>query len=307
MNIDNVHPQLRRIYRLYPALPLYIPAFLKFVKWAWRFHRNPKSVLGVNIEERKLGNAGVRIYRPEGTLSGAGMLWVHGGGYMIASALVNDRDCARYARDLNLVVVSVEYRLAPEYPFPCASDDCFDVWRWFQDHATELGVDPERIVIAGESAGAGLAAGLVQRIHDQGDGQPVAQLLIAPMIDDRTAIRGELDPVKHRLWTNKLNRVGWSCYLGCAPGAGELPPYAAPARREDLSGLPPAWIGVGDIDLFCEESRRYAQRLRDAGVSCEFTLVSGAPHGFEVLAPNAPITRDFLASSDRFLQRVLRL
>jgi len=118
----------------------------------------------VAIVDQGLNCAGVRIYRPEGELSGAGMLWIHGGGYVVSNVAINDRECARYARDLKITVVSVSYRLAPEHPFPCAMDDCFEAWQWILSNVGDLGVSPDRIVISGQSAGGGLAAGLVQRV-----------------------------------------------------------------------------------------------------------------------------------------------
>ena len=127
------------------------------------------------------------------------------------------------------------------------------------------------------------------------------------MLDDRTAARSELDAVKNRMWNNKNNRAGWTCYLGQAPGLADVPAYAAPARREDLSGLPPTWLGVGDVDLFYQEDIKYAERLKEAGVSCELKIVPGAPHAFETLVPTAPLSIDFMASHYAFIQQVLHI
>jgi acetyl esterase/lipase len=222
------------------------------------------------------------------------LLWIHGGGFVIGTASQDNAFCAVTARDLGIVVVAAGYRLAPENPFPAALDDVACAWQWLQHSAEALGADPGRIAIGGQSAGGGLAACLVQRIHDAGGVQPAAQWLFCPMLDDRTAARGELDRVGHFLWNNSLNRTGWSAYLGTGPGGSAPPEYAVAARRTDLRGLPPAWIGVGDIDLFCEEDRDYARRLRDAGVECAFDLVKGAPHGFETFAPKAAVTQRYL-------------
>ncbi len=305
MNIDQVNPQLRKTFARIPPVPFHNRFFLRVCNMLMRFQHKPGSMFGVSIREERSGDAGIRIYTPEGELSGAGLVWIHGGGYVIGTAAINDRECARYARDLNMIVVSVDYRLAPQHPFPAALDDCFAAWQWFQQHAPGLGVDPERIAVSGQSAGGGLAATLAQRVHDAGGVQPAGQALFCPMLDDRTAARTELDAVKHRMWSNRNNRGGWSYYLGQPPGAPELPPYAAASRRRDLSGLPTAWIGVGDIDLFCEENRRYAARLQEAGVECELEIAPGAPHGFESVAPDAPVTRALLESNYRFLRKVL--
>ena len=208
----------------------------------------------------------MRLYRPEQGLSGAGLLWIHGGGMITGNAATNDRECAAFARELGIVVVSVEYRLAPKHPFPAALDDCHAAWQWMLSAAGELGIDPARIAISGQSAGGGLAASLALRIRDAGGLQPAAQALMCPMLDDRTGARRELDAIDHRVWNNRSNRAAWSWYLGLPPGSSEVPAHAAAARCANLRGLPPAWIGVGEVDLFLEEDRRYARAAdRSAG------------------------------------------
>ncbi|HEX7856557.1 MAG TPA: alpha/beta hydrolase [Sphingobium sp.] len=251
---------------------------------------------------------GLRIYDPGGRNGGGGaLLWIHGGGYIIGSPKQDDPFLIATARELGLLIVSVDYRLAPEHPFPAPLDDCHDAWTWMQAQALVLGIDPLRIAIGGQSAGGGLAAALVQRIYDEGGAQPAAQWLFCPMLDDRTAARTELDGIGHRLWSNRNNRSGWSCYLGQEPGAAELPPYAAPARREKMTGMATTWIGVGDIDLFHQEDRAYADRLREAGVAVEFVEVPGAPHGFEAWAPNTLITKKYLSDARGWLRAALDL
>ncbi len=237
----------------------------------------------------------------QGVESGA-LLWIHGGGYVIGGPKQDDGFCIEVARELGIMVVSVDYRLAPEHAFPAPLDDCNDAWTWMQAQAVALGIDPARIAIGGQSAGGGLAAALVQRVHDEGGPQPVAQWLFCPMIDDRTAKRGDLDRIGHRVWSNRNNRTAWSAYLGRAPGAADLPPYAAAARREDVSGLPPAWIGVGDIDLFHDEDRLYAERLDVAGVDVTFVSVAGAPHGFEAWAAATDLAQAYLAGARAWLR-----
>ena len=307
MKIDKVHPQLRKNVRRFPPIPLYNSIVLAIFRRLMRLQPKAKKMFGVSITERRHNNAHLRIYRPAGDLSGAGMLWIHGGGYVIGSNSMNDQDCSRYARDLKIVVISAGYRLAPEYPFPCALDDCFEAWQWLQSNARDLGIASDRIVISGQSAGGGLAAGLAQRILDEGGIQPAGQALFYPMIDDRTAARRELDAINHRVWNNKNNRFGWASYLGHSPGMSEVAQYAVPARRDNLSGLPATWIGVGDLDLFYEENRLYAPRLSEAGVSCQLKVVTGAPHYFEALVPNAPISQEFMESYYQFLREVLKL
>lgn len=238
-------------------------------------------VAGVTITERREGELRVRIYRADGAGDAPGLLWVHGGGLVIGAAKQDDRLCAGTAGELGMTVVSIEYRLAPEHRFPAAIDDVRAGWEWLQAHAVELGIDPTRVAVGGESAGAGIAACLIQRLHDEAGVQPTAQWLFAPMLDDRTSDRHDLDAVDHWVWNNRANRFGWSAYLGSK--AGE--PYAVAARREDLSGLPPAWLCVGDIELFHDEVVEYADRLRASGVEVTLDLVPGAVHGFENWAP----------------------
>jgi len=305
MNVKKIHPELRKAIGRMPSMPIHHRLGLSVIRWMSKLMLKSRPVSGVTVEERKLGSAIVRIYRPEKHLSGAGLLWIHGGGLIMGFAAMNDNECFSYAKKLNLVVVSVEYRLAPEHQFPAAIDDCFEAWKWFQAAAGELGVDPSRIAVAGQSAGGGLSASLAQRIYDEGGVQPASQVLIYPMLDDRTAAREELDLVKHRMWNNKNNRGGWTWYLGGPPGKPDTPPYAVPARREDLSGLPPTWIGVGDVDLFYEESCQYAQRLTDAGVECQLYTVSMAPHGFEILVPESSVAKTFNSEIYQFLRESL--
>ena len=183
-------------------------------------------------------------------------------------------------------------------------DDCYDALVWL---AARPEVDPSRIVIAGASAGAGLTAGLALLARDRGGASPALQVLVYPMLDDRTALRTDIDERNFRLWTNRSNRYGWSSYLGAPPGSADVSPHAAPARASDeqLAGLPPAWIGVGTLDLFHDEDVLYAQRLRAAGVECELYVVDGAFHGFDGMTSRASVTRAFNESRDSAIASAL--
>ena len=303
MKMSMVAPELRSTLRRFPGLPLDRAWVRRLARYGMR--RLPTvDTAGVTVEPAG-PVPGTRLYRPQTPRADAALLWIHGGGLIIGGAAQDDRFCGSTARELGIVVLSVEYRLAPEHPYPAALDDCYAGWVWLQEHAAELGVDPARVVIGGQSAGGGLAAALVQRLCDAQSPRPLAQWLFCPMLDDRTAARTELDGVRHKVWSNRLNRYGWRVYLGAAPGAPTLPSYAVPARRSDLSGLPPAWIGVGDIDLFHDEDRDYADRLGAAGVATTFHVVPGAPHGFESWAPNAAISRGHVAAAQAWLRDVL--
>jgi len=262
----------------------------------------------VTVSVVNISQGSLRVYEPVSKTSGAGLLWIHGGGMIMGSALMNEAECILYAKAMGLTVVSVDYRLAPKHPYPAAIDDCFEAWTWFINNADRLGISSSNIAIAGQSAGGGLTAALCQRIHDQGEGAPVSQILFYPMLDDRTACRGELTRMDHMIWNNHSNRYGWSAYLAREAGGPEpTPEWAVPARREDLSGLPPAWIGIGDKDLFLDESLQYAKALQSCGVECELIVARGAPHGFEGLVPNAKLSKTFIASAEAFLKRSLSI
>ncbi len=240
---------------------------------------------------------------PRSTPTGA-VLWIHGGGYVMGSPVADHALCSRLADNLGALVVSVAYRLAPEHPAPAALEDCHTALAWIKDAADELGVDPARIAVAGQSAGGGLAAALAQLAHDRREVSVAAQVLIYPMLDDRT-VRGADPAVGHFVWTRSSNRFGWTAYLGQDAGTGDPVPYAVPARRSDLAGLPPAWIGVGDLDLFRDEDHAYAARLRSAGVPCATLTVPGMYHAADVLCPDAPIMRDFRDAWTRALREVV--
>lgn len=305
MNPDQIHPELRQAFKRIPGLPFHNRLFVALSGVLMKLIPAPPAGPGVKIENRKLNNAGVRIYRPEGELSGAGLLWMHGGGLIGGNPAVDDFVCAAFARDLKLVVASVKYRLAPTHKYPAAIDDCFEAWQWLQQSARNLGVDPARIAVAGQSAGGGLAASLAQRILDGGGLQPAAQMLLCPMLDDRTATRHEFDEINHPLWSNRSNRAAWTWYLGQPAGHPGVPAFASASRRENLAGLPPAWISVGDIELFYDEDCRYAERLKQAGVPCQLHVSPRAPHGFERLVPDATLSRELIQSAYRFLSESL--
>ncbi len=303
MDIEELHPDFRKAARRVPSLPFGSIRWQPVLQRPFPLFNRTKIVDGVSAEDQTIGPVRLRIYRPDTEISGAAMLWIHGGGMVVGTERQDNRTCSTYARELGLVVVSVGYRLAPQHPFPAANDDCFAAWQWLVDHAAELGVDPGRLIVAGESGGGGHAASLVQRIRDQHAVQPMAQVLLVPMLDDRTAADRDLDR-GYFVWRWSDTRGGWTAYLGHEPGQRSEPGYAVPARRDDLQGLPPTWIGCGDKDLFYEEDRRYADRLRDAGVAVEFHDVAGGPHGFHVLVPESPVTEAFFASSREFIRSV---
>ena len=186
---------------------------------------------------------------------------------------------ASLCTSLRTTVVMATYRLSPEHPFPTPLDDSEAAWNWLVDHAGERGIDPSRIAIGGESAGGRLTAMLTNRLHDKRDSgalQPAAQWMFCPMLDERTAADRRLDDERHPLWNNRSNLVGWRSFLGTEPGSATVPEGSVPSRRDDLTGLAPAWIGSGTVDLFYEEDAAYARALADAGVNVTLDEVPGA-------------------------------
>ncbi len=243
-----------------------------------------EAIINVRRDERFVpgpdGSPDVRVlvYTPgdKGDAILPAILHIHGGGFVSGSADMSDPNSRSYAVEMNCVVVSVDYRLAPETPFPGPVEDCYAALLWLHGAAKELGIDPARIMIAGESAGAGLVAGLCQLARDRGAVTPVFQYLAEPMLDHRSP-DSDHPHTGHFGWTRDHNRFGWYSMLG---GADTVSPYCSPATAEDLSGLPPTYIHIGAIDLFLEESIDYARRLTRAGVSVELHVWPGAFHAF---------------------------
>lgn len=248
----------------------------------------------------------VRIYRPtdrSGPLPG--FLWIHGGGYVMGAVETTDFQVQNIVSETGCVAVSVEYRLAPEHPFPAATEDCYAALKWLYAHAEELGVDPTRIAIGGASAGGGLAAGLALLARDRGEVPIIFQLLIYPMIDDRNATPSSHAITDLRTWHRTSNHNGWAAYLGHEPGGDNISPYAAASRATDLAGLPPAHIDIGTCDLFLDENIEYAQRLLQAGVPTELHVYPGAFHGSENLVPSAALSQRMLSQRLQALKRAL--
>ena len=248
----------------------------------------------------------VRIYRPKkrsGLLPA--LLWIHGGGYMFGDIDQEDPIGAQLALAGECVIASVEYRLAPENPYPAPLEDCYSALKWFADHAGELEVERSHIGIGGASAGGGLAAGLALLTRDRAEVGIIFQLLIYPMIDDcNIAPASDVLP-ETILWTRTANFIGWRSYLGCEPGIEGIPGYAAASRATNLKGLAPAYIAVGDLDLFAQEDVEYARRLIAAGVPTELHVYSGGCHAFDGMVPGANISRRFNADMQRALRRAL--
>jgi len=247
------------------------------------------------------------VTKPRAAGSGRpGILHIHGGGYVMGTAEMTGVTDTAYAIDLGAVVVSVDYRLAPETPHPGPVEDCYAGLAWLAAEAPRLGVDASRIVVTGESAGGGLAAALVLLARERGEIPIAFQHLVFPMLDDRTVTHPEPSPyLGEFVWTPDSNRFGWTSLLGGPPGGADVSPFAAPARATDLAGLPPTFMICGALDLFLEEDLDYARRLIRAGVPTELHVYPGAPHGF-MFVPDAEVSRTFARDSMSALARAVR-
>ncbi len=223
----------------------------------------------------------IRLYRPAGAGGALPLVyWIHGGGYLGGSYEGSNDTNGEWARDLGCAVASVEYRLAPEHPYPAPLEDCYAGLKWLVENASELGLDSSRVIIAGGSAGAGLCAGLALLVRDRAELSVTHQVLIYPMIDDRRTTGSS--QWSTWVWTKESNDIGWRAYLGELFGGDEVPAYAAASRATDLGGLPSTYVMMGSLDLFFDEDMDYASRLIAAGVPTELHVYPGGPHAFDV-------------------------
>jgi len=297
-DVKKIPQELRGVWKSIPKVTFNkfsLPIFRFFIKFA------PTAAIptDVIIERAQIltadgYNLPLRIYRPaKHNKPSPALVWMHGGGYIFGKVEMDDENLADFVRQLGIVVISVNYRLAPEFPFPTPLEDCYCALEWTHNHANDLGIASSRIAIGGASAGGGLTACLAQLAKDRGEVSPVFQLLVYPMLDVDTIYKTNIPYESISTWNNKSNRFGWQSYLQKAFESPAIPPYSVAARRQNLSGLPPTWIGVGDLDLFFEENRTYAARLKESGVACEQVIVPGGFHAFDMHDFDIPITKEF--------------
>ena len=234
------------------------------------------------------GELSLRLYRPnEAPAAGAGLIYIHGGGMIMGDLDSQDENMREAATALGIPIASIDYRKAPEHPYPAGPEDCYAGVCWVFEHAADLGMDTRNIGLMGASAGGGLALAVALMLRDR-DGPALKYLLpIYPMIDDRHETTSSREVVDIGIWDRVGSIEAWGWYLGGV----EADAYAAPARAEDLSGLPPTYIDVGDLDLFRDEDIAITQRLSAAGVPVEFHLWTGAYHASELFAPNARLSQ----------------
>lgn len=247
--------------------------------------------------------------RADGAAAGAaprpGVYYIHGGGMVMGDRRTGTAEMASWVEQAGVTVVSVEYRLAPEHPHPAPIDDCYAGLCWMAEHAGELGIDPGRLIITGRSAGGGLAAGTALMARDCGGPALSHQILVCPMLDDRAITPSSHELDHEGVWDQNSNLTGWTALLGDARGGPDVPVYAAPARAQDLAGLPATFIDVGSVETFRDEDLDYAARLSRAGVPVELHLWPGGFHSFDHTAPQAALSQISNATRLAYVHRAI--
>jgi acetyl esterase/lipase len=216
-----------------------------------------------------------------------GIYNIHGGGMVMGNCRTGIDVVLEWAMRFGAVVVSVEYRLAPEFPHPVPAEDCYRAMLWLFEHATRLGIDAERVLVAGASAGGGLSAAMTLMSRDLAGPRLRGQVLMGPMLDDRNESHSSYELIGEGIWDRTSNQTGWDALLGTARGGPDVSPYAAPARATDLSGLPAAYVDAGSVEVFRDEAVAYAQRLWHAGTQAELHIWGGGFHSFDTIAPQS--------------------
>lgn len=248
----------------------------------------------------------VSVFAVDGqTDAGPGIVHFHGGGMVTGDRFGGLAQPLTWVERFGAVCVTVEYRLAPEHPDPYPVEDCYAGLVWTVEHAAELGIDPSRIVIAGASAGGGLTAGVALLARDRGGPELFGQMLIYPMLDDRNETVSSHQIDGEGVWDRGSNDTGWNALLGDRRGTDEVSIYASPARATDLGGLPPAFVDCGTAEVFRDEDVAYASGIWAAGGQAELHVWPGGFHGFDLLAPDAVLSREMMAARDAWMVRLL--
>jgi acetyl esterase/lipase len=247
----------------------------------------------------------VRIYKPEIKEEVLpAILWIHGGGYIAGSADMDDNLCERFVNEVKCIVVSVDYRLAPEYPYPAGLEDCYAALKWMVENHSALGIDPSRVGVAGVSAGGGLAAALALLTRDRKGPKLACQMPLYPMLDNENTTPSSNAITDERVWSKEKNIASWKLYLS-EQAKGDIPYYASPGRASDLSGLPPTYTCIGDLDVFRDETISYISKLTQAGVATEFHLYPGCFHSCEMFFPQTKISQniqnEYIQAAKNFL------
>jgi len=312
--LDEVHA---RVHRAMPSGLMDfddIPSVRRRVQELRARMRSPERPADITASDTFVGRdpmIPIRIYRPNTPMSNGAVLWIHGGGMVLGDLDMEDAYCAALCSRLGAMVVQVDYRLAPEYPFPAGLEDCISVFEHLVDNAAEFGLDPERIIVGGGSAGGNLAAALClsQRDRAQRDRRgsvPLFQFLMYPLLDDRIEHYESPSADDPKVWNADDNANAWRAYLGGRPAGSETPVLAAPARASDLSGLPPTHMCIGDLDLFLGEVLNYAARLAAASVPISLQVYSGAFHASNTFVSESELSRSWFDDDVRVMTRALQ-
>lgn len=311
MNVTNkmINKQLRTVGKLYSIIMDFSneTTFRRNQKMLNRFSRG-KKIKGLQCNEewisRKKDRSKLRILIYKSLTSKqnvAGVLWIHGGGYGIGLPELSSAMIKRLISESNCVVVAPDYRLSIDAPYPAALEDCYEALLWMKNHAKELGVRDDQLMVGGESAGGGLTAALSLYARDKGEVEIAFQMPLYPMIDDRMVSESAKEN-NAPVWNSKSNRMGWKLYLGDL-FEKDVPAYAAAARATDYSNLPPSVTFVGDLEPFRDETIEYVNNLRKAGIPVDFQIYKGCYHGFDIMCPNAKVSKEavsFLSNSFRY-------
>ncbi|ODV53956.1 MULTISPECIES: alpha/beta hydrolase [Lysinibacillus] len=306
--IERILPELRQAYSQFPGFRLD-----EDLEWSRRL------LAQLPLEESELvlitnrtilrGDGGemlVKIYEPVKRNHDKlpAMFWIHGGGFVMGHPDMDDLLCERFVQTANCVVVSVDYRLAPEHPYPAAIEDCYAGLVWMTTEAPKLGIDSKRVAIAGASGGGGLTAALALMARDKGGPAIIFQMPLYPMLDNRNKTPSSYEITdSHATWNRTNNLTAWRMYLGEEQDTHELSPYAVPSRADNLAGLPPTYTCIGQLDLFRDETLDYVARLAQAGVAVEMNLYPGSFHCFEVFVPEAEVSQ---RASQNYLDAMAR-
>ncbi|MEV7606052.1 alpha/beta hydrolase [Paenarthrobacter sp. NPDC089322] len=308
-------PEIEAAFVAMGGMPSFTPEMIPVLREApVAVERDPREVLserGFVFNDRTInGYDGdeiiVSVITKKGrTGTGPGFFHIHGGGMILGDRWGGVAQFIDWAERFNGVIVTVEYRLAPEFPDPYPIEDCYAALLWTATHFEEFGIDAARLVVGGASAGGGLSAGVALLARDRQGPTILGQVLMCPMLDDRDCTPSTLQIDGLGGWDRTSNQTGWGALLGDRKGTDDVSIYAAPARATDLSGLPAAYIDCGSAEVFRDEDVAYAMRLWEAGVQAELHVWAGGYHGFEFLAPHAAISRESVATRDKWMNRLL--
>ncbi|MGE7602543.1 alpha/beta hydrolase [Peribacillus sp. NPDC097675] len=311
-----VHPELRGLLDAFPPLNF---DFLDSVREGMASSPRPPIAEDIDLVNQIIdGPDGdplrVCVYKLKSETNRLpALLWIHGGGYVMGVPEGDDGLCQRFVKEAGCVVVSVDYRLAPEHPYPAPLEDCYSALKWIVDNSEELNIDLNRIGIAGASAGGGLTAALALLAKERQGPNLIFQMPLYPMINDLNDSFSNKEITGNYVWNYSLNEYGWSMYLGDLKDSENIPHHAAPARAtvEDLKGLPYTYTCVGQLDPFRDETLQYVTKLAQAGVDVDFHLYAGAYHGFESLNPQADLSnktiREYIDAAKYGLNRTIEV